>query len=334
MTHVSLDDLAHATRSALMHHGAAEWVADQVTKAVVEAEATGNRICGLAYLESYCLQLQSGRVNGHAEPKVTHPRPGLVVVDAGFGFAQAAFARGLPDAIEAARTNGIAALLVAHAHTATALGFFTGQIARAGMLGLSFTNATPRVAPPGGRVPVIGTNPVSFAVPDGQGGVAMLFDQSTTTVALGTVMAARDAGQTIPESWARDAQGRSTTDPAAALAGGSLASAGGYKGWGLGLMVEVMAAGLTGSRLSRDIQPLMATEGGPHDIGLTCLLIDPAAAPEFPERLAALASAIGDDEGGRMPGQHRRLSDPVEVPDALWAKTQVLAGQAARPSPM
>ncbi|MFD2857695.1 Ldh family oxidoreductase [Seohaeicola zhoushanensis] len=256
-----LDRLSHVTRFALMKHGAAEWVADQVARAVVEAEATGNRICGLAYLESYCQQLRSGRVDGHAEPQVSQPRPGLVSVDARMGFAQPAFARGLPSAVEAARTNGTAALAVGHSHTATALGFFTGQIARAGMIGLGVTNATPRVAPPGGRVPVIGTNPIAFSVPDAQGNVVLQFDQSTTTVALGTIMAAREAGQPIPEGWARDAEGRATTDPAAALDGGSLASAGGHKGWGLGLMVEILAAGMTGSLLSKDIHPLIAPEG-------------------------------------------------------------------------
>lgn len=98
-------------------------------------------------------------------------------MDAKFGFAQAAFSRALPEALKAAREAGTISLAVCHAHTCTSLGYFTAQTARAGFIVLGMTNATPVVAPPGGKHRVIGTNPISFAVPDGRGGVAMLFGQ-------------------------------------------------------------------------------------------------------------------------------------------------------------
>ena len=134
----------------------------------------------------------------------------------------------------------------------TSLGYFTQQIAQAGCIGIGFTNATPIVAAPGGKTRVIGTNPIAFSVPDGAGGVAMQFDQSTTAVALGKITMAKAAGERIPEGWAVDADGNPTTDPEAALAG-SLVSSGGAKGWGFGLMAELLAAGLTGSTLSQDV---------------------------------------------------------------------------------
>ena len=93
------------------------------------------------------------------------------------------------------------------------------------------TNASAVVAPPGGRRRIVGTNPIAFAVPDGAGGAAMAFDQSTTQVALGKVTMAKAAGRPIPEGWALDANGRPTTDPDAALAG-SLAPAGRSQGLG------------------------------------------------------------------------------------------------------
>ena len=88
MPQVSLSEIEATTKSALERHGALPWIAAEVAKAVRKAEAVGNRICGLYYLESYCLQLQSGRVKGDVEPVVTRPRPGAVTVDARFGFAQ------------------------------------------------------------------------------------------------------------------------------------------------------------------------------------------------------------------------------------------------------
>ena len=325
MPQISLDEIEQTTRAALERHGAAPWVAAEVARAVRKAEAVGNKICGLYYLESYCVQLKTGRVKGDVEPVVSRPRPGVVAVDARFGFAQSAFARALPEAVAAAKENGVASLAVGHAHTCTSLGFFTEQIARAGLIGFGLTNASPIVAPPGGKTRVIGTNPIAFSAPDGQGGVAMQFDQSTTTVALGKITMAKAAGESIPEGWAIDVNGAPTTDPAAAL-GGSLVSMGGYKGWGFGLMAELLAAGMTGGVVSRDVKPLKAPEGPPHDLGQYYILIDPGASDAFFDRLAAVAEGVAMDEGARMPGQGKTETDPVALEDAVWAQTRALAG--------
>lgn len=318
-------EVASLSKAALMRHGAEEWVAAVVADAIREAEATNNRICGLYYLESYCLQLQTGRVKGDVVPVVTRPRPASVRVDAKFGFAQAAFQHGLPEAIAATKECGTASLAICHAHTCTSLGYFTGQIARAGLIGIGLTNATPIVAPPGGSVRIIGTNPIAFSVPDGNGGVAMQFDQSTTTVALGKITMAKAAGQPIPEGWAVDENGEPTTDPEAALAG-SLVSMAGYKGWGFGLMAEILAAGLTGSRAGPDVSPLKVPEGDPHDLGQFYLLIDPSMSDHFAARFARLAEGVAKNEGARMPGQNRKEATTVDVPDALWTQLHELAG--------
>ncbi len=322
---ISLDQIEATTKTALVRHGAADWVASEVARAVRKAESVGNKICGLYYLESYCKQLKTGRVKGDAEPQVTRQRPGAVTVDAGFGFAQPAFARGLPEALKAARECGTASLAVGHAHTCTSLGFFTEQIVREGLIGIGFTNASPIVAPPGGKTRVIGTNPIAFSVPDGKGGIAMQFDQSTTTVALGKITMAKAAGESIPEGWALDAEGRPTTDPTQALAG-SLVSMGGYKGWGFGLMAELLAAGMTGGVASQDVKPLKAPEGPPHDLGQYYLLIDPGLSPAFYDRLTQVIEVVTQDEGTRMPGQGKREADPVELEDSVWDQVQQLAG--------
>ena len=322
---LSLDDIENTTFQALTAHGAEVWIAHAVADAVRKAEAVGNRICGLYYLESYCQQLSLGRVDGRIEPVVTRVRPGVVEVDAGFGFAQPAFARGLPQAVAAARENGTASLAICHAHTCTSLGYFTSQIALAGLIGLGLTNASPIVAPPGGKNRVIGTNPIAFSVPDGHGGIAMQFDQSTTTVALGKITMAKAAGERIPEGWAIDADGAPTTDPTAALAG-SLVSMGGYKGWGFGLMAEVLAAGMTGGTVSRNVKPLKAPEGAPHDLGQYYLLMDPDVSGAFFDRMAEVAEGVALDPGARMPGQNTQAATQVDVPDSLWDMVTGLAG--------
>ncbi len=323
MPQIDISTIQSASRKALIAHGAADFPAQVMAEAIAWAEARGNRICGLYYLESYCQQLVTGRVKGQAEPKVTRPRPGLVRVDAGFGFSQPAFLRALPLALAAARENGIAALAISHAHTCTALGFFTEKIAAAGLIGLGCTNASPVVAGPGGRKRVIGTNPISFSVP-GPDGPVLQFDFSTSAVALGKITMAKAAGEAIPPGWAVDKDGQSTTDPDAALAG-ALMSAGGYKGWGFGLMVEVLAAGLTGGRNSVDVAPLKSPQGAPHDLGQLFILIDPQTSADFGDRIARLAGAVGEDTGTRMPGTGRGPESRAEVPDALWQLVQDLS---------
>ena len=323
MARVSATEIEIQTKSALLAHGAADWIAAEVARAVVRAEALGNRICGLYYLESYCLQLLSGRVDGNAKPKVERVRPGFVKVDARFGFTQPAFARGLPQALQAARENGIAALAIGHAHTCTSLGYFTEIIAESGLIGIGFTNASPIVAPPGGKARIIGTNPIACSIP-GPGGPRMQFDFSTSAVALGKITMAKAAGQKIPPGWAVDRDGDPTTDPEAALAG-ALVSAGGYKGWGFGLMAELLAAGLTGGVNSLDVQPLKAPEGSPHDLGQFYILIDPGTSDSFAVRLSRVAEAVAAEEGARLPGAKRKAADTVDVPDDLWTQVKSLA---------
>ena len=324
MPQVVIEEIEAVAARALEAHGASPDVAAVMAGAVAWAEARGTRICGLYYLESYCQQLRSGRIDAGAAPTVEARRSGAIHVDAANGFAQPAFLEGLPAATEAARDLGTASLSMGRMHTGTALGWFTEGAAREGLVALGMCNASPIVAPPGGRGRVIGTNPIAFAVPNGAGGVAWAFDQATTQVALGQVTMARAAGRDMPEGWGVDADGAPTTDPAAVVEGGALASAGGAKGWGIGLMVEIMAAGMGGGRLSRDVAPLKAAEGDPHDLSLFVLLVDPSVSPDFAERLEGLVRAV-EDAGGRLPGRGRTPAEAVEVPGALWDGALALA---------
>lgn len=317
MPRISVNDIHNISKTALVQHGALDWISEEVSDAVAASESVGNRICGLYYLESYCEQLLSGRVNGQASPDVQLVRPGAIYVDADDGFAQPAFSKGLPEALKLAKENGIASLSVGRAHTCTSLGYFTKKIAESGFLGLGLTNASPIVAPPGGKSRIIGTNPIAFSVPDGNGSIAMQFDQSTTTVALGKITMAKAAGKTIPEGWALDKDGKATTDPEQALKG-TLVSAGGYKGWGFGLMAEILVAGMTGGKISKNVAPLKAKDGEPHNLGQFYIIIDPASGASFYNRLEELTTIISSEEGTRMPGQYTVPQTEVDVPDDLW----------------
>jgi (2R)-3-sulfolactate dehydrogenase (NADP+) len=321
---VKIDQIEQVVQAALEHHGAAPWVAAHVARATARSEAFGNKICGLYYVESYCQQLRSGRVRGDVEPVVTRPRGAHVRVDAGFGFAQPAFSRGLQTAVAATKELGTVSFAVSHAHTCTSLGYFTEQIAAQGLIGIGFTNASPIVAAPGGKARVIGTNPIAFSVPAVGDAPGLHFDFSTSAVALGKITMARAAGTSIPLGWALDETGAPTTDPEAALKG-ALVSAGGHKGWGIGLMVEVLVAGLTGGVNSVDVKPLKAPEGTPHDLGQFYLLIDPGLSPDFAPRLERLAQVVAEDPGARLPGAQRIAATQVDVTETVWAQMLALS---------
>lgn len=323
---VSLDEIERVAGAALVAHGALPGIAAEVARAVRTAEANGNIICGLYYLESYCVQLRSGRVDGTVQPVVTRPKPATVSVDAGFGFAQSAFSAGLPEAIDCAEENGTCSLSICHSHTCTSLGFFTEQIAQAGYIGIGFTNASAVVSPPGGHKAVIGTNPIAMAIPDGAGGVAFQFDQSTSSVALGKITMAAAANETIPLGWAVDSKGEPTSDPQAALQG-SLVSTGGYKGFGFGLMAEVLAAAFTGSANSLDVKGLKSAQGNPHDLGQFYLLLDPTAVSgdTFQKRIGRLTTAVNEQSGARLPGSKRNMTESASIGKDIWELAQSLA---------
>jgi (2R)-3-sulfolactate dehydrogenase (NADP+) len=150
------------------------------------------------------------------------------------------------------------------------------------------------------------------------------FDFSTSAVALGKITMAKAAGEKIPLGWAVDAAGQPTTDPEEALKG-SLVSTGGYKGWGFGLMVEVLAAALTGSVNSLDVKGLKFPDGPPHGLGQFYLLMDLSVSEAFTDRMRRVIEAVEAQEGARIPGQNRQPKDVVDVPDALWSLTRALA---------
>ena len=246
-------------------------------------------------------------------------------MDAQFGFAQAAFERALPMALETVRDTGTCSLAVAHSHTCTSLGYFTEQIAQAGYIAIGLTNASAVVSPPGGNQAILGTNPISMAVPDGNGGVAFQFDQSTSAIALGKITMAAAAGESIPLGWAVDADGNETTDPNAALKG-SLKSSGGYKGWGFGLMTEVLAAAFTGSVNSLDVKGLKVPDGAPHDLGQCYIILDPATHGDwFYDRITRIADAVNEQDGARLPGSRFKMPEAVEIEKKIYEQLVTLS---------
>ena len=279
------------------------------TDAILDTELSGLEGHGFYWLQYYCEHVSSGKVDGKAIPKVAKLSPVAFRIDARRGFAHPAIEKGFSKLIPAARKNGIAGMAVHNSYNAATLGYHTGYLAKQGLLAFGFTNSTPAIAPVGGRKPVIGTNPMSFAVPGKAGKIAFLIDQSASMVPWTAVKLAADEGRAIPLGWAMDSEGNPTTDPARGLAG-SMAPAGGYKGFGQGLIVEVMCAALTGANRGPQMGSFMANDGKPIGCGQFFIALEPEAFSGgwFAKQVKVLARSITSQEGARLPNSRREAN--------------------------
>lgn len=309
MTVLNLEEIEDLAQRALVAAGTSEANARPLAVATAATEADGVASHGLAYIPIYCEHVQCGKVDGQAVPALDRPSPALITVDAAAGFAHPAIDMGFEALVPAAREFGIAALAVKNSYNCGVLGFHTHRLAKEGLLAFGFTNAPASIAPVGGRRPVVGTNPFSLAAPDGEGSAAVLIDQSASVIARSEIMKHMREGNPIPLGWALDADGQPTTDPEIAMKG-SMAPSGGYKGVGVALMVEIMAAAMSGATLGMDASPFSGTKGGPPKTGQFFIAIDPGATSGglFAERLKALVDEMHDQPGVRVPGDGRRAA--------------------------
>ena len=328
LTLAEIEDLAFR---ALIVAGTSEASARALAVATAATEADGIASHGLAYIPIYCEHVQCGKVDGQAVPTLDQPRPAALVADAATGFPHSAIDAGFDRLVPLAREQGVAALAIRNSYNCGVLGLHTARLARAGLVALGFTNAPASIAPSGGSTPVVGTNPFSLAVPGEGGEPAILIDQSASTIAKSEVMKHAREGKPIPEGWALDADGKPTTDAEVGLKG-SMAPSGGYKGVGVALLVETMAAALSGATLGIHASPFSGTKGGPPKTGQLFLAIDPDATSggAFSARMSDLIAAFDAQPDARLPGVGRGAARAkaaehgVPVSNAILAKIEAV----------
>jgi (2R)-3-sulfolactate dehydrogenase (NADP+) len=296
-----------------------------VARALVAAEADGLKGHGLSRVPTYAAQAKVGKVDGFAIPALTRPQPATVAIDACNGFAYPAIDLAVATLPEVARRQGIAAAAIRRSHHCGVAGHPVEQLAQAGLIALMFANTPAAIAPAGGTRGVLGTNPIAFACPL-PGRAPIVIDLSLSKVARGNILAAQQKGERIPEGWALDAAGRPTTDPASALAG-TMLPLGDAKGTALALMVELLAAGLTGANFAAEASSFLDAEGPPPGTGQLIIVFDPSAfgGTDVDSRFAALAASIEQQPGARLPGTRRLAAREKGATDGLVISEAVLA---------
>jgi (2R)-3-sulfolactate dehydrogenase (NADP+) len=334
---LTLSEMYGLARRVLMKSGTSEDNAGRVATALSVAESDGLSGHGLSRLPSYSAQVRSGKVNGRAIPLATE-RPGkaVVLINAKSGFAFPAIDMAIDKMSSLAEKHGISAAAIAHSHHCGALGYHVERLAEHGLVGIMFANSPAAIAPWGGNKALFGTNPIAFAAPRNTG-TPLVVDMSLSKVARGKIMVAARTGEAIPEGWAVDSAGRPTTNAKAAM-GGAMLPMGDSKGSALVMMVEILAATLTGANYGYEASSFFDAEGKPPHVGQTMIAIDPGATVDvftgngFSGRIEALISQIKIQPGTHIPGSHREVKrrdaryKGVQVPAQLHEQLTMLAG--------
>jgi LDH2 family malate/lactate/ureidoglycolate dehydrogenase len=229
-----------------------------VGRSLIEANLRGHDSHGIMRVPYYLDQVAKGEIVPGAPLRITHETPSLLAADGGWGFGQS-LARGLMDRLIAkARATGVCVGTLVHSAHIGRVGEYCEQAAAAGMVSMLMVNthgAARRVAPPGGRAPRLGTNPLAFGVPAAGG--PLVLDFGTSATAEGKVRVKKIAGQMCPDGWLLDNTGQPTNDPNSLYGDppGTIRPMGGdqaYKGFGLALMVEIFAGALSGGVTIRE----------------------------------------------------------------------------------
>jgi (2R)-3-sulfolactate dehydrogenase (NADP+) len=280
-----------------------------LTEAILDTELSGLDGHGFFWLQYYCQHVKSGKVDGKAKPRVKMLTPVAIEVDTKRGFAHPAIEAGFKKLVPAAKRYGVATLIVKQSYSGATLGYHTGILAKQGLLAFGFTNAMPIMAPIGGRIPVIGTNPISFAVPGAMGKAAFIIDQSASATTWTAMQQAIVNNTSILWGWALDANGQPTDDPVKGLAG-SILPAGGQKGFGVGLMVEVMCAGLAQSLRGPEMGSFTEDDGKSIGCGQAFIAINPEVfgGAHFKTQVKALVKSIVSQPGARLPNSKREAN--------------------------
>jgi LDH2 family malate/lactate/ureidoglycolate dehydrogenase len=332
MTQVPLARLRAFSNGIFQAVGLSKADATSVTEAMIHADLRGHGSHGTTRIPIYAQRVKAGVVKARPDIRITRRTPAFLQVDGDNGPGPVVSDAALDALLATVRETGVAVAAIGHSNHNGPGSYYVERAVRAGCIAIAMTNAPPSMAVFGGRAPALGTNPITFGVPVA-GDAPILLDMATSVVARGKIVEAAKRGETIPEGWGLDADGRPTRDSRAAEAGVVLPMSG-AKGSGLAIMVEVLAGVLSGGRFAGDLGNLYSDFEMPQDIGHFMMLIDvsgtdvPSGAGRLVEALKATALAEGF-ERILMPGEIEQAraasADGIDLPENVLADLDRLA---------
>jgi LDH2 family malate/lactate/ureidoglycolate dehydrogenase len=295
--------------------------AETVAGDLVAADLEGIASHGVMLVPLYVDRILAGSVSLRSSGDVVSDRGGAVVIDGSHALGQLTARQAVRLAVDRARAAGLAAVAVRNAFHFGTAGRYARMMADQGCVGMVMSNTRPLMPPPGGADPMVGNNPVAIALPTA-GDHPVEIDMALSATAMGRIRLAAAAGERIPADWAIDAEGRPTTDPAAAIAG-MLLPAAGPKGFGLAFVVDLLCGGLSDGAIGAEVQPLYGDAAEPYRCSHFFLAIDVGhfpAANRFAARVRDQAQRVSASK--RAPGV-TRIHAPGEL---TWATRQANGG--------
>lgn len=289
------------TAACLEKLGVASADARLVAEMLVAANLRGVDSHGVVRLPHYATRLRNGTVN--ARPSITARRtgPSTALVEGDAGMGQLVAARAMREAIALAKESGAGAVVARNSSHCGACAWFVEMAVKEGLIGVALTHTDSIMVPPGMKRIFLGSNPIAFGAP------GVIIDMSTTHVAWGKILVARQEGKEIPPDWGIDADGRPTTDPHRVV---GLAPTGGHKGYALATMVEILCAQLAGVPFGRHVTKMYGELDKPRNLGHFMLALDVArftARERFAQDIGAFLQEI-EAEGALAPGDPERRS--------------------------
>jgi LDH2 family malate/lactate/ureidoglycolate dehydrogenase len=250
--HVGITELQGFVARALVSAGIPSGDATQVAALMAEADARGGDAHGLFRLPQYVNQIQSGGINARPNIRILSERVGTALIDGDNALGHLVMKRAAELAIEKARHCGIGWVGTRHSNHAGPAQLYARMPAAQDMIGLYFCVGNTNLLPPwGGTEVLLSTNPIAIAVPAWQH-PSIVLDMATTNTAFGKIRLKAQRNEPMPEGWMIDRQGQPLTDPRRASEG-FLVPIGGPKGYGLALMIGLLAGTLNGAAFGRDV---------------------------------------------------------------------------------
>ena len=303
----SPDRLSGAVQELFIAAGMSSADARELAESLVAADQRGIHSHGAMRVPEYVEKLRVGGVNPRGRPHIVSSVGGAIVVDGDNAMGQIAAAFAMRAAIDRARETKVAFVAVRGSNHCGALDRWVLRAASEGMVGLASTNALPTMAPWGGRDKIVGMNPFAAAFP-AAGEPPIVLDAAFGATAHGKIRVYQQKGHPIPEGWAYDAEGRPTTDPAAAIAG-LIQPVGQHKGIGLAVVMGMLSTLLSGSSYGTELGDMIAGPKPGHD-GHFFAALDIAAFQPL-EQVKARADSISREiQQSRLAAPGNRLYPP------------------------
>src|SRR6202140_174931 len=298
--------------SALVSVGIPADDAAQVAKLMAESDAYGGDAHGIFRLQQYVSQIENGAINVRPRIRVINDRAGTALLDGDKGLGHLVMKRAADLAIEKAHLTGIGWVGTQHSNHAGPAHLYARMAMQQDMIGLYFCVGNANLLPPwGGTDVLLSTNPIAIAVP-GLRHPAIVLDMATTNTAFGKIRLKAQRNEAMPEGWMIDRQGQPLTDPKRASEG-FLVPIGGPKGYGLALMVGLLAGTLNGAAFGRDVVDYTVDSKTASNTGQAIMAVDIAAfadvqafkqnVDELWEVMKSSPTLPGVDEV-RLPGEH------------------------------